>query len=123
MASRFLNRKLFKYIEFEVDNYEKIKKISEFFNFNGIESDYYLEIDSQSDLPYDIYHPEGVSKITPIYLLTPQDKILEISTQSNIIKSITGKTKTVDRIFFPMDLLIERSLVGQFKKILQENIC
>ncbi|MGD9677785.1 MAG: HD domain-containing protein [Vulcanibacillus sp.] len=123
LASRFLNRKLFKYIEFEVNNFEKIKKISDLFNSNGIESDYYLEIDSQSDLPYDIYHPEGASKIIPIYLLTPLDKILEISTQSDIIKSIVGKTRTVNRIFFPMEVLIERSLIGEFKKILKENLC
>ncbi len=121
LASRLINRRLLKFKEFKANNSKKIEKIKDFLNSNGIDPEYYLEVDSPSDLPYDIYHPKEGNKKSPIYLLDDQNKIIEISEKSDIIKSITGKTVTVHRIFYPMDIIIEKNLKNQFEKLIVEN--
>jgi len=120
LTSRFLHRRLFHYVDFHPEETEKYNKIKEFLQSNGIASEYYLEIDSTSDLPYDIYRPENEGKISSIFLLNKQGKTIEISKQSDIIASIMGRKKTEYKLYFPADILKERALYSTFIQLLKQ---
>ena len=80
----------------------------------GIDPDYYLAIDSSSDLPYDVYRA-GEGRI-PIYLQMPSGEEKELSTYSVIVESITGKTREDHKMYFP----IEKIKMIQDSKLKQE---
>lgn len=117
LSQRFINRRLFKYIELKNISTEKEMKIKAFLQENGIEPLYYFELDSPTDLHYDLYRPGDNSKTSPIYLLDGQGKTIEISQESEIIASIIGTAIKKNYIFFPMDLLKEKLIDDKFKKI------
>jgi len=117
LTSRFINRRLFHYVDYEPIEQEKLEKIKELFRVNNINPEYYLEIDSPSDLPYDIYPLNDESNKAPIFLLKPNGSIVEISKESEIIASMTGRKKAKHRLYYPLDLLRENQIEGQFNQI------
>lgn len=107
LCSRFVNRYLFKYIEFHPDKQqEKLKRLEVLFKQIGIDPYYYLAIDKSSDLPYDVYECKAGDRI-PIQLQMPNNELKELSLESNIVESISGKKRTDHKLYFPLDLLEE----------------
>ncbi len=123
LSARYINRRLFKYIEFSSDNKQRAERIKVFLQQNGIDPEYYLEIDSPLDSPYDIYHPKEGSNRSPIYLLNNQNDIIEISYKSDIIKALTEKKSvSIHRIYYPLDILNEKGLNIQFNRLVEESL-
>lgn len=106
LCERFMNRRLFKYIEFNpnrqmnewMELYRLFKKV-------GIDPEYYLEVDSSSDLPYDFYRPGEEEERLPIHLLMPTNELKELSRHSDIVESISGKKRTDHKLYYPRDVL------------------
>ncbi|MFS0863032.1 HD domain-containing protein [Fredinandcohnia sp. 179-A 10B2 NHS] len=117
LCNRFMNRNLFKYIEFNPsDQMMKLIELTNLFNEAGIDSKYYLVVDSSSDLPYDFYRPGEEEERLPIHLLMPNGEIRELSRQSEIVDAISGKRRTDHKLYFPQDMiekLPEESTVKQ----------
>ncbi|WP_047150737.1 HD domain-containing protein [Aneurinibacillus tyrosinisolvens] len=107
LCSRFMDRKLFKYVEHDerVANVEWKQEIDELFRSIGIDPAYYLGVDSPSDLPYDIYRAGEEDERLPIYLLMPDGSLEELSRRSDIVESISGKRRFDHKLYFPLDLL------------------
>src|SRR5699024_9450413 len=58
LCERFVNRHLFKYVAHQPEHEkEEWNELCGLFREAGIDPDYYLAIDSSSDLPYDFYRP------------------------------------------------------------------
>ncbi|HLR42908.1 MAG TPA: HD domain-containing protein, partial [Pseudogracilibacillus sp.] len=115
LCDRFINRRLFKYIEYDPDTESgKLEKLKQLFIRANIDPSYYLTIDSSKDLPYDVYRSGRV----PIYLQMQSGEEKELSTHSVIVESITGKTRKDHKLYYPRE---------KIKKIkdtaLQEQIC
>src|SRR5690606_17080860 len=56
LCTRFMERKLFKYVEFDPEEQaEQYEYLRQLFYKADIDPEYYLVIDSSSDLPYDVY--------------------------------------------------------------------
>ncbi|TFJ93398.1 HD domain-containing protein [Lentibacillus salicampi] len=106
LCERFINRRLFKYIEFnpnqQMNEWMELYKL---FQEAGINPDYYLEVDSSSDLPYDFYRPGEDDERLPINLLMPDGSLKELSRNSDIVESISGKKRTDHKLYFPADFL------------------
>jgi len=102
LCSRFINRRLFKYVEYDPekqsDTYQKLVYL---FQQAGIDPNYYLVIDSSSDLPYDVYRA-GEGRV-PIYLQMSSGDLKELSTYSVIVDSITGKTREDHKLYYPLE--------------------
>ena len=120
LCTRFIERKLFKYVEFYPEKhknaYEELKVL---FKQAGIDPDYYLVIDSSSDLPYDVYRA-GEGRI-PIYLQMPSGEEKELSTHSVIVDSITGKTREDHKLYFPVEkinLITDSKVKDRISKLL-----
>lgn len=69
-------------------------ELTALFKEAGIDPNYYLVVDSSSDLPYDFYRPGEEEERLPIHLLTQNGQIKELSRQSAIVESISGKRRT-----------------------------
>ncbi|QDP41702.1 HD domain-containing protein [Radiobacillus deserti] len=107
LCDRFMNRRLFKYIEFNPNlQMNEWMELFSLFKEVEIDPDYYLVVDSSSDLPYDFYRPGEEEERLPIHLLLPKNNELkELSRQSDIVESISGKKRTDHKLYFPLDLL------------------
>lgn len=92
MSSFFVDRDLFKYVEFNPGNqYRDLMDLKECFIEAGVDPSYYLEVDSSSDLPYDFYRQGEDEERLPILLQMPNGELKELSRQSDIVEAISGK--------------------------------
>lgn len=119
LCDRFINRRLFQYIEFDpAKDYRKLAELEQLFKKVGINPSYYLVFDSSSDLPYDFYKPGEEGERVPIHLLMPNNELRELSRSSEIVEAISGKRRTDHKLYFPEDLI---SIDGE-KKALKKQI-
>lgn len=125
LCERFMNRRLFKYIEFDPNQQmDEVRVLERLFQEAGIDPKYYLVVDSSSDLPYDFYRPGEEEERLPIHLLMPNNELRELSRQSDIVDAISGKKRTDHKLYFPMDKLEEltdENLKQQIKAILYDQ--
>nr|WP_205178950.1 HD domain-containing protein [Siminovitchia thermophila] len=106
LCHRFMNRNLFKYVEFDpAQQYKVLRELEDLFRDAGIDPEYYLAIDSSSDLPYDFYRPGEEEERLPIHLLMPNGELSELSRESAIVQAISGKRRTDHKLYYPKDLL------------------
>ncbi|WP_050613378.1 HD domain-containing protein [Bacillus testis] len=120
LCSRFVNRRLFQYIEFQPSQkgMTMLIELTGLFKKAGIDPSYYLVVDSSSDLPYDFYRPGEEEERLPIHLLMNNGDIKELSRESEIVDAISGKRRTDHKLYFPADFLNDLST----KKIIKKQI-
>lgn len=117
LCDRFVNRKLFQYINFDpAKEYRKLVELEQLYKKAGINPEYYLVVDSSSDLPYDFYRPGEEEERLPIHLLMPNDDLRELSRSSDIVDAISGKRRTDHKLYFPEDVLSEDGKKKTLKK-------
>lgn len=125
LCERFIDRRLFKYIEFDPDEQKDvIPMLKVLFNKVGINPDYYLALDASSDLPYDFYQSDDEERV-PIYLQMPNKELKELSEQSEVVEAISRKKRTNYKLYFPLDLIEHLSDDGtkqEIKKMLFGNL-
>lgn len=126
LCTRFNNRNLFKYVEFDpAKEYKKLAKLSVLFEQAGLDPEYYLVVDSSSDLPYDFYRPGEEEERLPIHLLKKNGEIRELSRESEIVDAISGKRRTDHKLYYPSDFLEKgksRPEIEQIAQILELNL-
>ncbi|UII58005.1 HD domain-containing protein [Cytobacillus spongiae] len=117
LCRRFMNRNLFKYVEFEpAKEYKKLAELSNLFRKAGLDPEYYLVVDSSSDLPYDFYRPGEEEERLPIHLLLKTGEVRELSRESEIVDAISGKRRTDHKLYFPADLIADDTFKRNIKK-------
>jgi hypothetical protein len=108
LCHRFLNRRLYKYIATERLDKAWIEELREQWRKIGLDPDYHLEVDTPTDLPYDVYKPgskHGGAEKPPILLLDDRGGLTEISERSEIIRSIAGPQRGKYHIYYPEELV------------------
>lgn len=122
LCERFMNRRLFKYVEFNPNlQIREWMELHRLFEQAGIDPHYYLEVDSSSDLPYDFYRPGEEEERLPIHLLMPDGDLKELSRKSDIVEAISGKKRTDHKLYFPGDMLkacTDEPVINRIKEIL-----
>jgi uncharacterized protein len=117
LCRRFVNRNLFKYAEFDpAKEYKKLAELNRLFEKAGIDPEYYLVVDSSSDLPYDFYRPGEEEERLPIHLLMKSGELKELSRESEIVDAISGKRRTDHKLYYPGDFLEDESSEKEVKK-------
>jgi uncharacterized protein len=106
LCARFLDRNLFKYVEYNPRDYRLLAELKEEFQAAGIDPMYYLEVDTTSDLPYDFYRAGEEEERIPIMLLMPSGELVELSQRSEIVEAISGKRRFDYKLYFPMDKVL-----------------
>lgn len=120
LCQRFMNRRLFKYIEFNPMQVKEWHSLYEAFQDAGIDPEYYLILDSSSDLPYDFYRPGEEEERIPIQLLMPNGDLRELSRESDLVDAISGKKRTDHKLYFPVDFIEDLSSNGEAKQRILE---
>lgn len=117
LCRRFMNRDLFKYVDFtEKHGLNNWVELNNLFKKAGIDPEYYLVVDSTSDLPYDFYRAGEEEERLPILLLMPNGELRELSRESDIVEAITGKKRTDQKLFYPHDFIYEDGRKGKVKE-------
>lgn len=117
LCRRFVNRNLFKYADFDpAKEYKKLAELTRLFEKAGIDPDYYLVVDSSSDLPYDFYRPGEEEERLPIHLLMPGGELKELSRESEIVDAISGKRRTDHKLYYPADFIVDDAGDKEIKK-------
>ncbi|ASK62037.1 hypothetical protein CFK37_07630 [Virgibacillus phasianinus] len=121
LCERFMNRRLFKYVEFNPNRQmNEWMELYQLFQEAEIDPEYYLEVDSSSDLPYDFYRPGEEEERLPIHLLMPGGELKELSRHSDIVESISGKKRTDHKLYFPADFLANLNEESPVKERIME---
>jgi HD superfamily phosphohydrolase len=108
LATRFINRKLFKAVDLELTGeaaQEFWTKALGVVNEAGYDPEYYLITDRATDVPYyGFYLPEAVAPEKLIYIETgaAQPTIKEISEVSEVVRGM--RSYKIDRVCFPPEL-------------------
>jgi HD superfamily phosphohydrolase len=117
LCRRFVNRNLFKFAEFDpAKEYKKLAQLGSLFKKAGLDPEYYLVVDSSSDLPYDFYRPGEEEERLPIHLLMQSGELKELSRESEIVDAISGKRRTDHKLYFPADFLLDDSTKKTVKR-------
>ena len=112
LASRFINRKVFKSITFDA-NLEKLREIVKDLGFDPT---YYTALHLNFDLPYDVYKPDVQNPRTQIEMLQEDGSIAELSTLSPLVHTLSGTTHGDRRFYFPKEMLIKDDLFVEAKE-------
>lgn len=105
LCERFMNRRLFKYIEFHPEKHAgELSELKKLFKDTGIDPDYYLAIDKSSDLPYDFYESVEEDR-TPINLQISNKQLIELSRHSDIVEAISRKKRTDHKLYYPYEMI------------------
>ncbi|HET7657266.1 MAG TPA: HD domain-containing protein [Bacillales bacterium] len=116
LCGRFMNRRLFKYADYTPNSIEEYEQLKDWFREAEIDPDYYLVIDSSSDLPYDFYRPGEEEERLPIHLLTSEGELRELSQESDVVEAISGKKRTDHKLYYPEEPLLDGSSHAVVKK-------
>lgn len=116
LASRFVNRKVFKSVTFEEESRKDLSHLVELVKSVGFDPDYYIGIHVNFDLPYDIYRPEKKEPRTEINMIQKDGSVVELSTISPIVKTLTGTIYGDRRFYFPKEMLSDDDLFAHTKK-------
>ena len=117
LCTRFVNRSLFKYVDFDPAKQFKVhSQLETLFKQVGIDPNYYLVVDSSSDLPYDFYRPGEEEERLPIHLLKRSGEIRELSRESDIVDAISGKRRTDHKLYYPADLIQDDTTNSEMKQ-------
>ncbi|MEG0258338.1 MAG: HD domain-containing protein, partial [Lysinibacillus sp.] len=121
LSRRFVNRKLFQYIDLDPGvELAKYQKLQALFEEAGLDPNYYLVHDSTADLPYDFYRPGEEEVRVPIFLEMKNGELRELSRESIIVDSISGRMKRDHKIYFPLDFLEDETSHPNVKKQILE---
>ncbi|MBO9604409.1 MAG: HD domain-containing protein [Paenibacillaceae bacterium] len=116
LCARFMFRRLFKYATFDEEDADQLHEVRGALADMGLDPDYYMEIDFPTDLPYDVYRPNGGDEKLPIWLLADNDQLHEISTRSEIVRSISGIHMGRHQLYYPQELAESGRLSQQLKQ-------
>ena len=111
LCTRFLDRKLYKYVEVDRMSSDEIKEITQAFREVGLNPDYDLEIDFPSDLPYDVFRPDDEDSQKQIIIIDKQERLRDISEVSEIVRSISGIQRGKYHLYFPQEKV--KAVLGQ----------
>ncbi|WP_400162205.1 HD domain-containing protein [Brevibacillus sp. TJ4] len=120
LCARFLDRNLYKYVEFHSRDFRLLQELQELFREADIDPTYYLEVDTTSDLPYDFYRAGEEEERIPIMLRMPSGELVELSQKSEIVQAISGKRRFDYKLYFPMDKVM--ALPGDLSRKIRERL-
>lgn len=116
LASRFVNRKVFKSITFDFEDEAHLDMLRYLVAQIGFDPEYYTAVHRNFDLPYDIYHPESEKPRTQIELIQKDGQLIELSELSPLVKALSGTVQGDQRFYFPREMLAD---TGLFTEILE----
>lgn len=120
LSSRFLNRKPLKSVKVNLQTRELLPKLKMLIEEAGFDPVYYSATNDSFDLPYDSYNPNSKKPQTQIELMQSDGSLVELSSVSELVSSISGKILGDERFFFPKEMLAKGNQLEIFTPVYQE---
>ncbi|WP_067192987.1 HD domain-containing protein [Streptococcus sp. DD10] len=116
LASRFINRKVFKSVIFTKENEKHLDILRRLISDIGFDPHYYTAIHRNFDLPYDVYRPNSEKPRTQIEIFQKNGELAELSTLSPIVQSLSGSLQGDNRFYFPKEILSDNHLFTEIRE-------
>ena len=113
LASRFVNRKVFKSMIFQQNQEDKLVQLRNLVTQVGFDPTYYTAIHRNFDLPYDFYRPNSQKPRTQIEIIQKDGTLAELSTLSPLVQALTGTRHGDNRFYFPKEMLAQEGIFSQ----------
>ena len=113
LAQRYINRKVFKSITFKSNQENQLDILRSIVAKVGFDPEYYTAIHHNFDLPYDIYRPNAEKKRTQIEIYRKDESLVELSTLSPIVHSLSGTIHGDSRFYFPKEMLMDTGIFAE----------
>lgn len=110
LCDRFVNRKLFQYVDYqrsEIENQEIHARLTDIMHSLSIDPAYYLDTDESSNKPYTVL-PKNVVNESNIYIKVGTEQYKKIEEMSKFVQFLT-ETYTDVKLFYPEDLILTRA--------------
>ena len=107
LCDRFLHRRLFKYVPLDAAEGETVARTERRLKQLGLDPAYYMEQNYPTDHPYDLYRPGEPDGKLPILLLDQNERLVEISVKSEIVRSINGIRRGEKLLFAPEEAIAD----------------
>nr|WP_321315825.1 HD domain-containing protein [uncultured Ligilactobacillus sp.] len=120
LSSRFLNRKPLKSVKVNLQTRKLLPKLKMLIEEAGFDPVYYSATNDSFDLPYDSYNPNSKKPQTQIELMQSDGSLVELSSVSELVSSISGKILGDERFFFPKEMLAKGNQLEIFTPVYQE---
>lgn len=120
LASRFLDRRPFKSVEFNDESASLLPKMRKLIGQAGFDPEFYTAVNDSFDLPYDSYDPHAENPKTQIEIMQNDGTLVELSEFSPLVRSIMGEQTGDTRFFFPKTMLLRQDQTQIFEPIYQE---
>lgn len=122
LASRFINRKVFKSVTFEEEDVTELDQLKQLISKVGFDPTYYTAVHYNFDLPYDIYRPEAKKPRTEITIIEKNGQTAELSSLSPLVASLTGTSHGDRRFYFPKEMLYQNVTYARYSRAFQAAI-
>ncbi|MGL4818438.1 MAG: HD domain-containing protein, partial [Bacilli bacterium] len=103
LCERFLNRRLFKYVNYTDERKEEVLAQLQ---KAGLDPVYYYTEDSPSNFPYDVYRLGDHDEVLPVLLLQEDGSVVELSERSPIVAAIMNQERSDKKIYFPETVVL-----------------
>ena len=120
LASRYLFRKPLASVKIDEESEGLIPKLKRLIKQAGFNPDYYTDVNSAYDEPYDAYKPTGKNANSQIEIMQDDGSLIELSHLSPLVKALNGTLQGDERFFFPTAMLSRGDETQLFDAIYEE---
>lgn len=105
LCKRYLYRKPLASIKINEETKNLLPKLKDLIKQAGFDPNYYTDVNSAFDEPYDAYKPTGKNANSQIEIMQDDGSLIELSELSPLVKALNGTFQGDERFFFPKTML------------------
>lgn len=120
LCKRYLYRKPLASVRINEETKNLLPKLNDLISQAGFDPDYYTDINSAFDEPYDAYKPTGKNANSQIEIMQDDGTMIELSELSPLVRALNGTFQGDERFFFPKTMLSQSNEPQIFDPLYQE---
>lgn len=120
LCKRYLYRKPLASVKINEETKNLLPKLKDLIKQAGFDPDYYTDINSAFDEPYDAYKPTGKNANSQIEIMQDDGSLIELSELSPLVRALNGTFQGDERFFFPRTMLSNDDEPQIFDPLYQE---
>lgn len=120
LCNRYLFRKPLASVKINEETINLLPKLKDLIKQAGFNPEYYTDINSAFDEPYDAYKPTGKNANSQIEIMQDDGSLIELSELSPLVRALNGTFQGDKRFFFPKTMIQESDEPQIFDPLYQE---
>lgn len=120
LATRYLYRRPLTSAQVKPETMKLLPKLTKLINQAGFDPEYYTDVNSAFDEPYDAYKPSGKNANSQIEIMQEDGSLIELSQLSPLVKALNGTLQGDRRFFFPKAMTKQKQDLQLFDPYYEE---